>query len=173
MPRRPILLALAIALATTAVVVWLVDTQPGADTAHVAVGNRAPALGGTTLDGSAFDLASLAGHPVLINFWGPSCVPCRDEFPLLETKLKEHAADGFAVVGVLTDDPPDPARAFATQYGATWPTVIDPDQALKAAYRVAARPQSYFVDGGGIVRKIQIGELTDEDFERQYQQIAP
>ena len=31
---------------------------------------------------------------------------------------------GFAViVGVLTDDPPEPARTFATDYGATWATV--------------------------------------------------
>lgn len=173
MSRRPILLALALAVATTAAILLLVGQRPGSDSTHVAVGNHAPAIAGTTLDGGTFDLASLAGHPVLVNFWGPSCLPCRDEFPLLEAKLAQHAADGFAVVGVLTDDPPDPARAFVTQYGATWPTVLDPTQALKAAYRVAARPQSYFVDASGVVRSIQIGEVTDVDFERQYQRIAP
>jgi cytochrome c biogenesis protein CcmG/thiol:disulfide interchange protein DsbE len=171
--RRPILLALALAVATTAVIVLLVGLRPGSDGEHVAVGSHAPQIAGTTLDGGTFDLASLAGHPVLVNFWGPSCVPCRDEFPLLEAKLAQHAADGFAVVGVLTDDPPDPARDFVAQYGATWPTVLDPTQALKAAYRVAARPQSYFVDASGIVRKIQIGQVTDADFERQYRLIAP
>ena len=77
------------------------------------------------------------------------------------------------MVGVLTDDPPETARDFVAQYGATWPTVLDPAQTVKAAYRVIARPQSYFVDGQGIVRKIQIGQLTDADFERQYQLIAP
>jgi cytochrome c biogenesis protein CcmG/thiol:disulfide interchange protein DsbE len=92
---------------------------------------------------------------------------------LLAAKLVEHAADGFAVVGVLTDDPPEPARAFVTEYGATWPTVIDPDRTLKTSYRVAARPQTYFIDGDGIIRSIQIGELTDADFERQYERIAP
>ena len=173
MSRRPILLALALAVATTAASLLLVGLRPGADATHVAVGNRAPQITGTTLDGGTFDLASLAGHPVLVNFWGPSCVPCRDEFPLLEAKLAQHAGDGFAVVGVLTDDPPDPARAFVAQYGATWPTVLDPDQALKATYRVAARPQSYFIDASGIVRSIQIGQVTDADFERQYQRIAP
>ncbi len=173
MPRRPILLALAIAAATTAAILLLVGSRPGSDTTRVAVGNPAPAIRGTTLDGSTFDLASLVGHPILVNFWGPSCVPCRDEFPLLKSKLSQHAADGFAVVGVLTDDPPEPARAFVAQYGATWPTVLDPTQAIKAAYRVAARPQSYFVDASGIVRSIQIGEVTDADFERQYRRIAP
>jgi hypothetical protein len=38
---------------------------------------------------------------------------------------------------------------------------------------VAARPQTYFVDGQGILRSIQIGQASDADFERQYAQIAP
>lgn len=135
--------------------------------------SAAPAIVGTTLDGAAFDLAEYRGRPVLINFWGPSCVPCRDEFPLFLAKLTEHADDGFAIVGVLTDDPPEPARRFAADFGATWPTVEDPDKALKTTYRVAGRPQTYFVDGDGVIRSIQIGELRDADFERQYAKIAP
>ncbi len=138
----------------------------------MAVGALAPAIVGTTLDGAPFDLASLAGKPVIINFWGPSCVPCRDEFPLFQAKLVEHAADGLAIVGILTDDPPQAARDFVTAYHATWPTVVDPDKSIKAAYRVAARPQTYFVDRSGVLRSIQIGELTDTDFERQYTRIA-
>ncbi len=171
MPRRAILLGLLLGAAATLGLVLL--ARPPADDQRAAVDHPAPAIVGTTLDGTTFDLASLRGRPVVVNFWGPSCVPCRDEFPLLAAKLAEHAADGLAVVGVLTDDPPDPARAFVTEYGATWPTVIDPDRAIKEAYRVAARPQTYFVDGAGIVRRIQIGELTGTDFERQYAMIAP
>jgi cytochrome c biogenesis protein CcmG, thiol:disulfide interchange protein DsbE len=173
MSRRPILFALALAVLTTGTILWLARSGSGCDGTHVAEGCRAPAIVGTTLDGASFDLSSLAGHPVLINFWGPSCVPCREEFPLLAAKLTQHAADGLAVVGVLTDDPPEPARDFVAQYRASWATVIDSDKSDKAAYRVAARPQSYFVDASGIVRTIQIGELTDADFERQYLRIAP
>jgi cytochrome c biogenesis protein CcmG/thiol:disulfide interchange protein DsbE len=179
-PRRPILLALLVAALTTAGFVLLVRARPegigGGPTPsaplHAAVGSAAPPVVGSTLDGAPFDLASLAGKPVVINFWGPSCVPCRDEFPLLESKLAAHAADGFTVVGVLTDDPVDAARTFVAQYGATWATVVDPDKTIRTAYRVAARPQSYFVDRTGVLRSIQVGELTDADFERQYRAIA-
>ncbi|MDO8485159.1 MAG: TlpA disulfide reductase family protein [Candidatus Limnocylindrales bacterium] len=171
MPRRPILLALLVASLTALGVLLFVRSAGGGPRA--VVGNPAPAIVGTTLDGTTFDLAALRGHPVLVNFWGPSCVPCREEFPLLAAKLAEHAAGGLSVVGVLTDDPPEPARDFVAEYGASWPTVIDPDKALKTAYRVAARPQTYFIDGAGIIRSIQIGELTDADFERQYERIAP
>ena len=58
------------------------------------------------------------------------------------------------------------------EYGGQWPTVVDPDKAIKSAYRVVARPQTYFVDRTGIVRSIQIGELTDAEVERQYARIA-
>jgi cytochrome c biogenesis protein CcmG/thiol:disulfide interchange protein DsbE len=163
--------ALAVATLTTAGVVWFV--WQGAGEPRAEVGGAAPPIVGTTLDGEPFDLASLAGRPVVVNFWGPSCVPCRDEFPLLLENLDEHAADGLAIVGVLTDDPPEPAREFVAEFGATWPTVEDPERAMKRTYRVAGRPQTYFVDGDGIVRSIQIGELRDEDFERQYARIAP
>jgi cytochrome c biogenesis protein CcmG/thiol:disulfide interchange protein DsbE len=173
MPRRPILLALFLAGLTTAGILLLVRAGPGQGETRAAVGSAAPAIVGTTLDGKAFDLASLAGKPVVINFWGPSCVPCRDEFPLLASKLTQHAADGLTVVGVLTDDPVEPARDFVSKYDASWATVVDPEKAMKTAYRVAARPQTYFVDRSGVIRSIQIGELTDADFERQYGRIAP
>jgi cytochrome c biogenesis protein CcmG/thiol:disulfide interchange protein DsbE len=138
-----------------------------------AIGDPAPDITTTTLDGAPFALADLRGRPVIVNFWGPSCVPCREEFPLLAAKLAAHADDGLAIVGVLTDDPVAPARDFIADYGATWPNVVDPDKAFKAAYRVAGRPQTYFVDKDGVIRSIQIGELTDADFERQYARIAP
>lgn len=142
------------------------------DPRPIAKGEPAPAFSGTTLDGAAFDLVSLRGRPVIVNFWGPSCVPCRDEFPLLRAKLDEHAGDGLAIVGVLMFDPPAPARDFITAYGATWPTVDDPSGEIRTAYRAVARPQTYFIDAAGILRAIQVGELTDAEFERQFALIA-
>ena len=182
MRHRPILAGLLVAAVTMAAFLLLVPggglhrligDGSAAPDGHAAVGAPAPAVVGMTLDGTAFDLKALAGKPVIINFWGPSCVPCRDEFPLLEAKLAQHASSGLVVVGVLTDDPVEPAREFVATLHATWQTVIDPDSAIKAAYRVAARPQSYFVDRSGVIRSIQAGYLTDADFERQFAQIAP
>ena len=141
-------------------------------TVEIAKGRPVPNITGTTLDGVPFDLSSLRGRPVVLNFWGPSCVPCRTEFPLLAAKSSEHAADGLAIVGILTDDPVEPARAFTAANGGTWPTVIDPGGAIKATYRVLGRPQSFFVDRNGVLQSIQIGEVRDTDFERQYAAIA-
>ena len=174
LPTRPIALLLAVAVAAAAAVVGLVALRPGVgpESTDIAVGQAVPAVTGTTLDGASFDLASLRGRPVIINFWKPSCVPCRTEFPLLAAKATEHAAAGLVIVGVMSDDPVELAREFAAQYGSSWSSVIDAGGAIKRAYRVIAWPQTYFVDGAGILRSIQIGEVRDADFERQYAAIA-
>ncbi|HEV8488792.1 MAG TPA: TlpA disulfide reductase family protein [Candidatus Limnocylindrales bacterium] len=162
-------------MAATALVIAIVRlTGAGpADTQPIARDQPAPDIVGMTLDGAAFRLADLRGRPVIVNFWGPSCVPCRDEFPLFKAKLAEHAPDRLAIVGVLMNDPPEPARDFVAQFGATWPTVLDPDEKIESAYRVAARPQTYFIDADGILRAIQIGEVSEVVFERQYATIRP
>jgi len=174
-PTRPLVVLVAIAAITAlAVAAFVVVTRPitsAADT--IAKASPAPNIVGTSLDGQSIDLASLRGRPVLINFWGPTCEPCRLEMPLLAKKATEHAASGLVILGVLMGDPPDLARPFAAEFGGAWQTVIDPDGAIKRAYHVLNRPQSYFVDGDGILRSIQIGYLTDADFERQLALISP
>jgi len=145
--------------------------KPGS-TPGVAKDQPAPAIIGTTLDGAAFDLSSLRGRPVIVNFWGPSCVPCRDEFPLFKAELATHAGDGLAIIGILTYDGPADARAFIAQYGATWPTVEDPSGAIRTAYRVVGRPQSYFIDRSGIVRQISVGQVTKAGFSQMYASIS-
>src|SRR3954447_20192711 len=175
MPARRIVILVGIAaLVTIAIVVLVAVTRPsaGLGSPNLAWGQPAPDIQGTTLDGATVDLASLRGRPVVVNFWGPSCVPCRDETPLLAKKAAEHAKDGLVILGVLTDDPVDPARSFATQYGSTWPTVIDPGSAIKRAYRVVGRPQSFFIDRNGNLRSIQIGAVMESDFEQKFAQIA-
>jgi cytochrome c biogenesis protein CcmG/thiol:disulfide interchange protein DsbE len=168
-PTRPIAALIAIAVVTTIAVAAVVALTrgPSAGGTELGRGNPVPNVAGPTLDGGTVDLAALRGHPVVINFWGPSCVPCREEMPLLARKAAEHAGSGLVILGVLMDDPVDTARTFEKDFGATWQTVIDPNGSIKAAYRVLLRPQTYFVDANGILRAIQFGELTDADFERQ------
>ncbi len=137
------------------------------------IGQPAPELRGTALDGSTVDLAALRGKPVVVNFWASWCVPCRSEFPVIRDAVSAHAKDGLVVIGVLFQDDPAPAGSFIASFGAKWPSIADPGGALAAAYKVVAPPQTYFIDARGILRGIQIGEMRAEDFARQYAAIAP
>jgi cytochrome c biogenesis protein CcmG/thiol:disulfide interchange protein DsbE len=146
----------------------------GGGSTDARTGQAVPPLVATSLDGTPVDLASLRGRPVVVNFWASWCVPCRNEFPMFEDKLAELGpTDGLAMVGVLYKDEPELAQAFLADLGAAWPTVDDPDGALAKAFRVAAPPQTYFIDKDGILRGIQIGEVREEDFDTQYAKIRP
>ena len=130
------LVAVAATLALVQLRGLLTGRDPSESTpAAIARGQPAPAIIGMTLDGGPFDLASLRGRPVIVNFWGPSCIPCRDEFPLFKEKLAAHAGTGLVIVGILMDDPAAPARDFIAQYGATSVLLFGIDE--KGTLRVA------------------------------------
>ena len=77
------------------------------------------------------------------------------------------------MLGVLYKDQAEPAKQFLDEFGATWPTVTDPGDAIAKAYRVVAPPQTYFIDADGVLQGLQIGEVLPEDFDTQYAKIKP
>jgi cytochrome c biogenesis protein CcmG/thiol:disulfide interchange protein DsbE len=170
-PTRRIaaLVGVAIVTALVVVVAGLQLRNPGTG---IAKGQPAPPISGTDLAGKPLDLASLRGHPVVVNFWASWCEPCRPEMPLLAAKAAAHGASGLTILGVLSDDSIANGVQFEQTYGATWRSVFDATGSIKQEYRVVGRPQSYFIDAQGVLRSIQIGYLTDADFERQFALIA-
>lgn len=92
---------------------------------------------------------------------------------MFEQELAARSADGLVILGVLYKDQPDLAKSFVTDFGAAWPTVTDGDGAIADAYRIAAPPQTFFIDREGVVRAVQVGQMTSDVFATQYATIAP
>jgi len=125
------------------------------------VGHPAPAIVGTTVGGSSFDLDSLRGRWVVVNFFASWCPPCQQEEPELVTFAYEHRAPtDAALVGVVFDDSASGARGFLQGSGATWPAVVDPGGQVALDYGVRGPPETFLVAPDGTVAARIIGPVT-------------
>ena len=67
------------------------------------IGEKAPSLVVSLLDGRTVDLASLQGKVVLIHFWASWCVPCREEIPALESYYRYAHLKGLEIISLSVD----------------------------------------------------------------------
>jgi cytochrome c biogenesis protein CcmG/thiol:disulfide interchange protein DsbE len=149
---------------------WLLFTGLGRDPRLIPsplLGKPLPALTGTTLDGTPWSSATLAGKPALINVWASWCRPCVAEHPLLLDAARQHAGE-LQVVGVLYQDTADGAAAFLAHYGdGGWPDVDDASGRIAVGLGVTGPPETFFVDADGVVRYRHVGPLSPEVLSEQ------
>lgn len=136
-------------------------------------GRPAPPFDLPTLDGQRISLADLRGSPVVLNFWASWCTPCREEAPLLNAADVNYKSRGLRTLGVVYQDSSESARDFMTRYEQTYPGLLDPDGRTAIDYGVFGIPETFFIDGAGVVRARQIGALTEADLRRQIEAILP
>jgi cytochrome c biogenesis protein CcmG, thiol:disulfide interchange protein DsbE len=105
-------------------------------------------------------LSSLAGRPIVLNFWASYCDVCRQESPAV---AKVAAAVGGKVrfLGVDTDDETGAALKFISKYGITYQVVSDVDGVVAAKYGVPGLPVTVFISATGKrILGVNIGPLT-------------
>ncbi len=129
-------------------------------------GTVAPAFTGTTVDGKPIALRDYAGKPVVLNFWGSWCAPCRTEQPGLEALWREFRAQGVQFLGVDIRDSAAGARAYLEEFGVTYPSVFDRPAELAARYEVAFPPSTVLIDAGGEIVHRAAGALSEKSLRR-------
>lgn len=162
--RRTALVAavvVGVLVALLAAVLFTRDPSSERATQSRLLGEAAPAIEGPTLDGETFELASLRGRWVVVNFFATWCIPCIAEHPELIAFDEAHAETGdAAVVSVLFDNTADEAGRFFDENGGEWPVVIDDQGSVGVAYGVARVPESFLVAPNGIVVQRLVGGVT-------------
>ncbi|WP_312170169.1 TlpA disulfide reductase family protein [Microbacterium sp.] len=121
-------------------------------------------FGGVTEHGDDFTSSELSGKVTVVNFWYAGCAPCRLEAEDLENVWQEHGGDDVAFLGINTRDQADTAKAFADEFGVTYPSLIDVDTAeaklaFAAATSIQATPTTLVLDKQGRVAARIIGPV--------------
>ncbi len=131
------------------------------------LGKVAPALSGKTLTGDSFDLTSLRGKFVVVNFFASWCQPCRIEAPELRRWAQRHEAAGDAeLVNVLFQDTPAAAKAFFAEFGgATWPVLAVDTDTIGLDWGVAKVPETFVVNPDGVVVAKTITNVTESGLD--------
>lgn len=83
-------------------------------------------LSGLGLNDEPLDFSDYRGRPLVVNFWGQWCGPCRAEMPEL-VKIQAEISGTATLVGVNLRDQQAAARAFLKRYGGEWPSIFSPD----------------------------------------------
>ncbi len=147
------LAAIVVGVVLALLVVLLVVSNPSGDTVAESplIGKPAPNLGGTVVQGDAFDIGA-TDRWVVVNFFATWCTPCVLEHPALRSFSEAHEETNDArVVSVVYDEDPAKVKEFFEDNGGDW-TVLGTDGGLTATdWSVLGVPESFLVAPTGIV----------------------
>lgn len=138
-------------------------TQPKDEFVHSAmIGKPMPAFAmrAASPDRPGLALADLKdGTPKLVNIWASWCIPCAAEAP----QLAALAQQGVPIVGVAIRDRPDDVAAFLARYGNPFTRIGADDMSeLQLSIGSSGVPETFVVDGKGIIRFQHIGDIRAE-----------
>ncbi len=117
-------------------------------------------------NGGKFRLSEeYAGNVVVVNFWYPSCPPCREEMPEFQGAWEELEGEPVRFLGLFVPrgfDNEHTAREFVDELGLTFDFATDHSEAIATAYGIEYYPTTWFIDRGGRVAETHVSAVTAE-----------
>jgi len=109
------------------------------------------------------------GSPRLLNVFASWCVPCVAEAPQLLT-LK---AAGVPIDAIAIKDTPGDVSAFLRRNGDPYARVgADAHSRVQLALGSSGVPETFVVDGKGVIRAQHVGDIRAEDVPQLLQALA-
>jgi peroxiredoxin len=133
--------------------------------ARVAQRPPAPDFSLEDADRKVWQLSSLSGRVVVVNFWASWCPPCKRELPSLDILYRTTAPNGVLVLGVNAGETWETVAAFTAGLESvlSFPILADEKGSVMRTWQVKALPATYVVDRAG---RIVLRALGGRDFSR-------
>jgi thiol-disulfide isomerase/thioredoxin len=110
-------------------------------------------------------------RPVVLNFWGTWCPPCRREIPDLVKLYDEYRPRGIALIGLAVKDEPADVNFYAMRAGMKWVMLMASNEALQSYDVVNGIPTTIFIGADGREITRFIGNRSYEDFKPAFEAI--
>ncbi|MEO7057567.1 MAG: DsbE family thiol:disulfide interchange protein [Caldimonas sp.] len=105
-------------------------------------------------------LEDMRGKVWMLNVWASWCVACREEHPVLLEFSKKKAVP---IYGLDYKDDPADAQAWLARFGNPYDvSLVDADGRVGIDFGVYGVPETFVIDGNGVIRLKHIGPLTPE-----------
>lgn len=83
---------------------------------------------------------------VVLNFWASWCVSCREEAREFEAYWQKNKNSKILMVGVAIQDSLGEAKGFASEFGKTYPLILDDLGRAAIDYGVTGVPETFIID---------------------------
>jgi peroxiredoxin len=132
------------------------------------VGSTAPNVIETDSQGAQFNMESLRGRVILLNFCTMWCGPCREEVPDLIDLYNRFHSQGLEIVQCLYQDEDmeitdlsDLAR-WIQEYNIPFTVITDPDSSAIIDYNAFGYPRNVIIDRDFIIQHVIEGFYRDQ-----------
>ena len=119
-------------------------------------------------EGGVVSLQSMAGKPLLLNFWATWCPPCVDELPMLNDFYRQQSPAGWQVLGLAIDQP-SAVRKFLQRIPLEFPVGLaglgGTDLGRSLGNLTGGLPFTVVLGASGRVLHRKMGQVTPQDLK--------
>ena len=125
---------------------------------HPLLGQQAPALQSSLLDGQEVQLKQHRGKAVVVlDFWATWCSPCVAALPILSEVTEKYRDRDVVFYAVNVGEKKAQIDEFLKQQELDLPVMLDPDGEIAGAYQAQAIPQTVLIGKDGRIEAVHVG----------------